>query len=109
LKPHSSTMDAANSEAQYRRAAAYKAAQRRRQELYDRGAADDGLKDKIIIAGVVMTIVFVIFHTASTRREALAEAASRSRAIAEHNRQRRQALEDERLSLSSVPSNSEKL
>lgn len=42
------------SSASYQTTAAYRAMRRRRQELYDTGAVDDGRKDAWIIFGVVM-------------------------------------------------------
>jgi hypothetical protein len=43
-----------NSSTSYQTTAAYRAMRRRRQELYDTGAVDDGRKDAWIIFGVMM-------------------------------------------------------
>jgi len=51
-----------NSSASYQTTAAYRAMQRRRQELYDTGAVDDGRKDAWIIFGVVMVCPAPEFH-----------------------------------------------
>ncbi|KAH9485003.1 hypothetical protein JR316_0001907 [Psilocybe cubensis] len=93
---------ASDLEARHRTTAAYRAARQRRQELYSSGAVDDSRKDKIIVAGVVLTIFIVIAHTATTRREALAEAMARSRSMsanAQRTNSQRQRIEEERLSL----------
>ncbi|PPQ93801.1 hypothetical protein CVT25_013510 [Psilocybe cyanescens] len=88
-------------EARHRTTAAYRAMRQRRQELYSSGAVDDSSKDKIIVAGVILTIVIVIAHTATTRRDALAEAMARSRSMsasAQKTHSQRQRIEEERLS-----------
>jgi len=74
-----------NSSASYQTTAAYRAMQRRRQELYDTGAVDDGRKDAWIIFGVVMTIVIVIAQAITTRKAVLAEVLSKGRSASMNN------------------------
>lgn len=80
----------------YRSTAAWRATRQRRQELYNSGAADESWKDKIIILGVVGTILIVVYETTTTRREAMAEAVARSRNYGVH-REYQQPQVDERL------------
>ncbi|KAF9568245.1 hypothetical protein CPC08DRAFT_732699 [Agrocybe pediades] len=103
LKPHPTAEAHANSEARYRRTAAYRAMRQRQQNLYDSGAVDDSMKDKIILAGAVFTLVFVVFHTFTTRQEALAIAAERSRELSKR-RLKPAVVVDERLAEQPPPS-----
>ncbi|TFK44264.1 hypothetical protein BDQ12DRAFT_717428 [Crucibulum laeve] len=86
----------------YQTTAAFRAAQRRRQELYTSGAADERWKDKIILAGVIMTVVIVVAQTATTRRDAMAEIYAKTRHPHVYSQQR---AHDERLALSSDATN----
>ncbi|KAF8973026.1 hypothetical protein BDZ97DRAFT_646494 [Flammula alnicola] len=88
----------ATSGARYQTTAAYRTMQKRRQELYDSGAVDDSRKDKLIMIGVVLTILIVLVQTATTRREALAEALTRHRQLSVNIRQTQKQREEERLS-----------
>ncbi|KAF6763197.1 hypothetical protein DFP72DRAFT_526671 [Ephemerocybe angulata] len=75
----------ANVDLRYQTTAAWRAAHRKRQqELYSSGAADEKWKDRIILFGVVSTIVFVVANTFTTRKEAMAEALSRTRGVNEY-------------------------
>ncbi|KIK09756.1 hypothetical protein K443DRAFT_671078 [Laccaria amethystina LaAM-08-1] len=67
-----------------------------RQELYKSGAADESWKDKVIILGVVGTILIVVYETTTTRREVMAEAVARSRNYGVY-REYQQPQVDERL------------
>ncbi|KAF8160658.1 hypothetical protein B0H34DRAFT_697557 [Crassisporium funariophilum] len=91
----------------YQTTAAWRAMRRRRQELYASGAVDDGKKDKLILVGVVMTVFIVIIQTATTRREALADAVVRTRQLAAHDKRQQQARWEARLSQNEL-SDSEK-
>ncbi|KIM45404.1 hypothetical protein M413DRAFT_442077 [Hebeloma cylindrosporum] len=82
----------------YQTTAAYRAMRRRRQELYDTGAVDDGRKDAWIIFGVVMTIVIVIAQTMTTRKAVLSEALSQGRYAHMSSRNNHRPTADARLS-----------
>ncbi|CAA7261766.1 unnamed protein product [Cyclocybe aegerita] len=90
--------ESGSTDTRYQTTAAYRAMRRKRQELYDSGAVDDSRKDKIILFGVFATILIVIVNTATTRREALAEAVARSRHIAASQTHSRRARHDGQLS-----------
>jgi len=84
----------------YQTTASWRAMRKRRQELYDSGPVDDGRNDRLIIVGVVATIVIALFQIATFRREALGDIISRTRRFSTEAEQRRQqASMDERLSL----------
>jgi hypothetical protein len=72
---------------------------KRRQELYDSGPINDGKNDKLIIIGVVATVVIALFQIATLRREALKDLLSRARQPSTTEQHRQQAAIDERLSL----------
>ncbi|KAJ3539410.1 hypothetical protein NMY22_g4749 [Coprinellus aureogranulatus] len=88
----------------YQTTAAWRAAHRKRQkDLYSTGAVDDKWKDRIILFGVLSTIVFVLVNTATTRREVLADVLNRPRVdgkyrFPEERVKQIQAVEDARLS-----------
>ncbi|KAF9478783.1 DnaJ-domain-containing protein [Pholiota conissans] len=86
----------------YQSTAAYRAMRRKRQELYNSGPVDDSRKDKLILFGVVVTVVFVMLQTASVRREVLFEAMSRHRQAADPSRQYQKSQEEDRLSQDTV-------
>ncbi|EAU91107.2 hypothetical protein CC1G_03275 [Coprinopsis cinerea okayama7 len=75
----------------YQTTAAWRTMHRRRtEELYKSGAADDKWKDRLIVAGVIGTILFVITNTMTTRREVMAEfSRSREQSAAQQRHQRR--------------------
>ncbi|KAJ3752700.1 hypothetical protein F5880DRAFT_1613156 [Lentinula raphanica] len=73
---------------------------RRHRELYEAGAVDDRWKDRIILFGVIGTVVVFVVQAAITRHDALEEVMDRARLQrldAEISR-RRKTLEDPRLS-----------
>ncbi|KAF9010657.1 hypothetical protein BDQ17DRAFT_1234601, partial [Cyathus striatus] len=82
----------------YQTTAAFRAAQRRRQELYSKGAADDSWKDKIILFGVISTILIVIAQTVNTRHETLAQVYAKKRCSQASSQNR--LCDEERLALS---------
>ncbi|KAF9529264.1 hypothetical protein CPB83DRAFT_790312 [Crepidotus variabilis] len=104
LKEGSGDSTSSTIDRRYQTTAAYRTMQRKRQELYNTGAIDDSHLDKILIAGVVGTVLFVIFHTLTMRREAMAEAVARTRALpTESNGRRRQEVNDlQKLSMDAV-------
>ncbi|KDR75059.1 hypothetical protein GALMADRAFT_69917 [Galerina marginata CBS 339.88] len=95
---HNASTGSSNLEARYRTTAAYRAMRQKRQELYESGAVDDTRTDKLLIAGVIFTIVFVLYHTLTTRRAALADAMDRSRRFAASRQHSEKPTEDHRLS-----------
>jgi len=111
----------------YPTTAAYRTMQRKRQELYEKGAVDDSRLDKWLIVGVVgvrlprssaqsdliefiylfffwriKTVLFVVIHNLTTRRELIVEAVSRSRALASESRSRQIREAEARLSMDAV-------
>ncbi|KAG5637983.1 hypothetical protein H0H81_002344 [Sphagnurus paluster] len=62
------------------------AARSRHHELY--AGKDDRWKDRVILAGVVATVGILVAQIFSTRRQAMAEAAARSRHLDDQRRQR---------------------
>ncbi|KAJ3781795.1 hypothetical protein GGU11DRAFT_155884 [Lentinula aff. detonsa] len=73
---------------------------RRHRELYEAGAVDDRWKDRIILFGVIGTVVVFVVQAAITRHDAVEEVMDRARLHrldAEISR-RRKTLEDPRLS-----------
>ncbi|KAF8813939.1 DnaJ-domain-containing protein [Phlegmacium glaucopus] len=84
----------------YQTTASWRAMRKRRQELYDSGPIDDGMNDRLIIIGVVATIVIALFQIVTLRREALVDIVSRTRRLSTRDEQhQQQATMDERLSL----------
>ncbi|KAF8895723.1 hypothetical protein CPB84DRAFT_1782293 [Gymnopilus junonius] len=92
-------------EARYRTTASYRAMRQKRQELYNSGAVDDSRKDKLILAGLIMTVAFVVIHTSLTRREAMAAMLVESRSFASDRQHRQKPVEDYRLSQDPEPPN----
>ncbi|TFK25232.1 DnaJ-domain-containing protein [Coprinopsis marcescibilis] len=81
----------------YQTTAAWRTMHKRRsQELYRSGAADEKWKDRIILAGVIGTILFVIHNTWTTRREVMQEAYGRTHRAAESYNHAKQAKREER-------------
>ncbi|KAJ4468197.1 hypothetical protein J3R30DRAFT_3305559 [Lentinula aciculospora] len=75
---------------------------RRHRELYEGGAVDDRWKDRIILFGVIGTVLLFVVQATMTRNDAMEEVMDRTRLHrldAEISR-RRQILEDPRLSAS---------
>ncbi|KAL9711491.1 hypothetical protein Ac2012v2_004562 [Leucoagaricus gongylophorus] len=57
----------------YQTTAAYRAARRRRQELYSSGVVDDRWKDRIFLGLAVATVAMFILQISTTRREVMAD------------------------------------
>ncbi|KAF9050279.1 hypothetical protein BJ165DRAFT_1525540 [Panaeolus papilionaceus] len=85
----------------YQKTTAYAHLRKRQQDLYSSGAADESWKDRLILAGVVLTVVIVMAQTAITRRGVLKEAMVNSRQLADDERQRKLRVEEALLSLDS--------
>ncbi|KAK2467898.1 hypothetical protein APHAL10511_000193 [Amanita phalloides] len=65
----------------YSTTAAWRAASqaKRAQELYAGGKVDDGWKDRLFLAGVVLTVGVFVFQVTLTRREAMSDVVARTR------------------------------
>lgn len=57
----------------YQTTAAYRAARRRRQELYSSGVVDDRWKDRIFLGLAVATVAMFILQISTTRRDVMAD------------------------------------
>ncbi|PPQ99765.1 hypothetical protein CVT24_009668 [Panaeolus cyanescens] len=97
-----STTAAAPTTPPYQKTAAYAHLRKRQQDLYSSGAVDESWKDRLILAGVVLTVVIVMAQTAMTRRDVLRDAMVKGRQIADEDRQRRLRAEEALLSVDSA-------
>ncbi len=109
----------------YQTTAAYRAMQHKRQELYDSGAVDDSRTDRLLIAGIVavcshsafcanlpwdlllsvffcQTVLFIVIHNFTMRREVIAESISRGKIIGAQTQSQRMREAEERLSMAAV-------
>ena len=108
----------------YQTTAAYRAMQHKRQELYDSGAVDDSRTDRLLIAGIVavcshsafcanlpwtycfpsfcQTVLFIVIHNLTMRREVIAESISRGKIIGAQTQSQRMREAEERLSMAAV-------
>ncbi|KAF9449172.1 DnaJ-domain-containing protein [Macrolepiota fuliginosa MF-IS2] len=89
-KPHLGTAPGASGveDRSYQTTAAYRAARRRRQELYSSGAVDDRWKDRIFLGLALTTVGVFVLQVFGTRREVMADAMMNARRPVSHPSQR---------------------